>query len=1534
MLTGPVTSRARGPWRFDASAVLSAIVSTSSVLPSGFGPATSAWFASAFSAPTPVQTEGWARIASGDHTLLIAPTGSGKTLAAFLWAIDKLGGLPEDADAGVRVLYISPLKALIYDIERNLRAPLVGIAQAAGRLGVPFRAPVVSVRTGDTPQRERAAFKKRPGSVLVTTPESLYLILGSQARETLRTVHTVVVDEVHAVAPTKRGAHLALSLERLDALCEAPPQRVGLSATVRPVGDVAHYLAGGRDVSIVDTSARPHLDLQIVVPVRDLERPTPPPVEAPALDIYDPEDVAASEGKDYSADGMGYGAFQQAAPKRGIWPAIQPKLLDLVLAHRSTIIFVNSRSLCERLARSLNELAGVDSGPPLVRAHHGSVSHVQRSEIEESLKAGTLRGIVATSSLELGIDMGAVDLVIQVESPRSTARGLQRVGRSGHQVGALSRARIFPKYRGDLLEAAVVAGRMLEGDLEPIRVPQNTLDVLAQHIVAMVSVRDWGLVELESVVKRAWSFRDLSRDALVATLDMLSGRYPSTEFADLRPRLNWDRETDTLRGRRGSRALALQNAGTIPDRGLFAVHLGPDGPRVGELDEEMVHETRPGETFVLGASTWRIQEITRDRVVVTPAPGEPGRMPFWHGDGPGRPIELGRAIGSFLRELGGKGDAGARAWLTKTLPLDEFAVENLLAYVQEQKEATGTLPTDRAITVERFRDELGDWRVCILTPFGARVHAPWAIALEATLGQDAGMVVRAMWSDDGIVLRLADTGEDELVLPDLDSLVPDPGDVEDLVVEQLGDSPLFASLFRENAGRALLLPRKRMGKRTPLWAQRLRSQSLLGVARQYPAFPIVLETYRACLQDHFDLPSLVELLRDIRARKVRIEAVETPSASPFARSLVYRYVAEYMYEGDAPAAERRAQALTLDRDLLRDLLGQEQLRELLDDGELAALEAELQCLPEGRQARHDDGLHDLLRRLGELDSDEVAERCDPAMDVPEALARLERDRRIAAVRVAGVARWVAVEDVALYRDAFGVVLPPGLPQAFLATVDRPLSELLRRYARTHGPFPPGDAARRWGITVQALSVAAAPLLAAGTLLVGGFRPRGQGDEWCAPEVLRALRRKTLAKLRGEVAPVEAPALARFLCEWQGIEAPGSDERRGSMDRLRAVVAQLEGLPLPFSELEDRILPARVPGFTPRMLDELGASGEVVWVGRGALGGTDGRIALYRRTRLGILCPADETGPPQDPLLATIVEHLGRAGASFTVDLQLAAGEIPSKELREALWDLVWEGRITNDTFAALRALGSKGGGGGRRSKRRGRAPGLGSGGRWSLVDRLRFRVPSDTERAHALALGLLERWGLVSREAASAESVPGGFSSLYGVYSAMEDGGKVRRGWFCEGLTGAQFAFPGAVDRLRKVRRPGEEAHVRLLAASDPANPWGSILPWPTTNGDPRHAARSGPRRVAGASVVLVDGAPVIYLSRGGKRLLTFPAADDVEVLSLALTVLPGAARAAPGRAMTVESIDGEPARASTRTDALLGAGFVLDYRGLTIEEN
>jgi len=1503
-----------------------------------FNAATAAWFREAFDGPTAVQEQGWAEIADGRHTLLISPTGSGKTLAAFLWAISRVTELPEDAEPGVRVLYLSPLKALAYDVERNLRAPLIGIGRAAARLGQPFRAPRIGVRTGDTTSSERRRQLKDPGEIFVTTPESLYLILGGKAAARLRTVHTVIVDEIHVMAGTKRGAHLALSLERLAQVADVRPQRIGLSATVRPVEDVAHWLGGSRNVgskdgvAIVDTSAKPALDLEIVVPMEDMAR------RAPVPEFSAGEVVGGGESgpvlMDFARDGMGAGAFQDPG-RAGVWSQIHPKLLELIRAHRTSILFVNSRGLCERMARRLNELAEED----LVRAHHGSVSHAKRAEIEEGLKEGRLRGIVATSSLELGIDMGTVDLVVLVESPGATARGLQRVGRAGHGVGETSIGRLFPKWRGDLLEAAVVARRMQEGRLEPISVPRNALDVLAQQIVAMCAVRPWTVDELESTARAAFPYADLSRDALVSVLDMLSGRYPSTDFADLRPRLNWDRERDVLAPRPGAKMIAAVNAGTIPDRGLYAVQIAPDGPRVGELDEEMVHESRVGETFVLGASTWRVEGIERDRVLVSPAPGQPGKMPFWHGEGPGRPIELGRAVGEFLREFSEQPDDRTVDWLQGRSPLDVRAARNLDAYLREQLEATGALPTDRTIVVERFRDELGDWRVCLHTPFGARVHAPWALAMESALSGAAGFDIQATWTDDGIVLRFADIEGTGAGLPSEDALIPDPDDVEDRVVEQLAQSALFASMFRENAARSLLLTRAKPGQRMPLWAQRVKSSNLLAAAKQYPAFPVILETYRSCLADHFDLDALREVLSGIRRRDIKLELVETDTPSPFARSLVIRLVASHMYEGDAPLAERRAQALNLDRNLLRELLGHDELRELLDLEIIEQVERELQCLTADRRVRNADALHDLLRRLGDLGDEEAGLRSE--VHPGEWLLDLQDQRRVACVRVAGAPRWVAVEDVARYRDALGAMPPPGLPSVFLEPSADPVIELLRRYSRTHGPFTTVEIAARFGMMPAAVSPLLAGLQAKGDLLRGGFRPGRVGDEWCAQDVLRRIRRRTLAKLRGEVAPVDSAVLGRFLVGWQGVVAdkPGVHVPKRGRIALEDALDQLEGLPLSFKELEGRILPSRVPDFRPEMLDELGATGDLLWVGRGALGTTDGRVSLHRPDRPALLPSPEEL--PDSPLHEALLTHLRTRGASFLTALLAVDPGLPASEVLSALWDLVWAGGVTNDTFGPLRNLGrvrraakrsASAAGRGRRppAGRRGlRARSLpGAGGRWYLTDFLTPSSANDTERAHALAVTLLERYGVVSREAAKAESIPGGFTSIYRVLQAMEEGGRARRGWFVDGLGGAQFALPGAVDRLRAARRLGDEPEVRVLAATDPANVYGSLLSWPTG----RNETVATAKRLPGATVVLVDGRLILHLGAARTKLTTFASDDDERDLPAALHALYWVGRRARVREIRIERIDGEPALASPLRPALARAGFTEEIRGLTLD--
>ena len=1561
------------------------------------------WFGDSFPAPTRVQELGWPVLTRGRNALLVAPTGSGKTLAAFLWAIDRLSfDRPETCaeaaarEPGVRVLYVSPLKALVYDIDRNLEAPLVGVRRSARKSGVPVRPVTVDVRTGDTTPQERRRQLRRPGEILVTTPESLFLILGSQAAANLRTVETVIVDEVHTMVATKRGAHLALSLERLAELTgDREPQRIGLSATVRPMDLAAEFLGGDRPVEVVDASAPPNIDLQVVVPVADMEAPPVP--------------EALADGEDPPR------GFETS----GLWPSIFPRILDAVRRHRSTIVFVNSRSLCERLAQRLNDLAALDdrscdtddpapgwrvpastanqslrpsSGggmEPLARAHHGSISHEQRREIEESLKAGRLRCIVATSSLELGIDMGAVDQVLLVEAPGSTARGLQRVGRAGHAVGERSRGLIFPKFRGDLLECAVTAMQMQRGAIESMRMPENPLDVLAQQVVAMCCDRERSVDDLLAVARRARPYRGLTRGVLTTVLDMLVGRYPSEEFADLRPRLSWDRGRGVLTARRGAALLVRMNAGTIPDRGMFTVHLGPDGPRLGELDEEMVYESRAGDTFLLGASAWRVTDITRDRVIVRPAPGEPGRMPFWHGDGPGRPVELGRALGAFLRELGRRDADDARRFLAEETPLDPYAAANLYAYVEEQRDQTGTLPTDRAVTIERFRDEIGDWRVCILTPFGARIHAPWAMALERRIGERYGFEVQTLWTDDGLALRFADMGD----LPPAHEFLLDPEEVEDLVVEQVAASPMFASRFRENAARALLLPRNRPGKRTPLWQQRQRSKNLLSVVRRYPDFPVLLETYRECMSDLFDLSGLVDLMRQIENGEVRIDDVETPAPSPFARSLVFAYEERFLYDNDAPAAERRAQALTLDRELLRELLGTSSLKELLDREVIQTVADELQGLAPDRRLRHEDDLYDLLRRTGGLTQGEAEARIPG--DAGDWLAELERQKRAVEVEFGdgGQRIWVATEDAALYRDALGAVLPHGLPADLLAARPAPLEALVRRFARSRGPFASADAAGRFGLPQGAIEPLLGALEDAGSLVRGEFRSGRDGFEWCDRETLRQIKRRTLAKLRREAEPVDGPALARFLGRWQGTgegvaatsppaprdrtrPATGASTVSGrTLGHLEEAVAQLEGLPLSWRTLVDGILPSRVPGFRVEMLDLLATAGELLWVGRGRLGPRDGRVAVYGRDRFGLLVrggaePATETadatgggtgdGPEArwtEGLHQAVLQRLETHGACFTFDLVrgvVGAGDWGETEVEAAIWDLVWAGRITNDTFLPLESLGKsrrpaaerrprgqpRGWRGGRSpgasarpfSPRRGRAATL-AGGRWSLVADLAApgEPVSDTEWAHATATMLLDRYGVVAAETVRAENVPGGFEALYPVLREMEEVGYLRRGYFVHGLAGRQFALPVAVERLRRERRaPGNRGPIQVLPAVDPANPWGAVMPWPQlgSEADPR---RAGPRRIPGAWLVLRAGTPCLVLEAGGQGVWTFAALGGDPAPKEAWAALRDLAGRRRRRSLRLLRIDGGPAAESSWAPTLDACGFEKDPDGYRV---
>nr|WP_281689698.1 ATP-dependent helicase [Pseudonocardia thermophila] len=1601
----------------------------------GFSPATAAWFRGAFDAPTAAQEGAWRAAQAGKHALVVAPTGSGKTLAAFLWALDRLAAEspPEEPAHRCRVLYVSPLKALAVDVQRNLRSPLAGIRQAAQRLGLPVPEITVGMRTGDTPAEERRSFARTPPDVLVTTPESLFLLLTSAAREALRGVRTVIVDEVHAVAGTKRGAHLALSLERLDALLPRPAQRVGLSATVRPIDEVATFLAGARPVEVVAPPTPKTIEISVEVPVPDLSALD----ERPAPGSSEEEVVGSAAG---------------TAVRPSIWPAVERRLLELVRAHRSTIVFANSRRLAERLTARLNELAAEEaaageaagedivdlgefpaeaigasgtggSAPPIVaKAHHGSMAREQRILVEEELKSGRLPCVVATSSLELGIDMGAVDLVVQVEAPPSVASGLQRVGRAGHQVGAVSRGVVFPKYRGDLVSCAVVAERMAGGAIESLRYPRNPLDVLAQQIVAMVAMDTWSVADLAAVVRRAAPFAALPDSALHAVLDMLAGRYPSEEFGELRARITWDRVTDRLSARPGAQRLAVTSGGTIPDRGLFTVTTpgGADGSgsRVGELDEEMVYESRVGDVFLLGTSTWRVEDITHDRVIVTPAPGQPGRMPFWRGESIGRPLELGRAVGAFVREMSGLDEETARE-RAAAAGLDEWATDNLIAYLREQREATRQVPSDRTILVERFRDELGDWQVVVHSPFGSQVNGPWALAISARLRERRGVDARAAAADDGIVLRLPDAVDESgaEVVPTAEDILLDPGEVEQIVVAELGSSSLYAARFRECAARALLLPRRDPKRRTPLWQQRQRAAQLLAVASKYEGFPITLEAMRECVQDVYDLPGLTQLMSDVAARRVRVVEVQTPAPSPFARSLLFGYVGMFLYELDAPLAERRAAALALDSTLLAELLGTEAIRELLDPAVLAEVEQSLQRLTPQRHARDVEGAADLLRFLGDLTAEEAAQRGV----AEEWLRELEAARRAVRVRIAGEERWLAIEDCGKVRDALGTALPVGVPEAFTEPVPDPLGDLLLRYARTHGPFPATAAARRFGLGVAVVGGVLDRLVGAGRLVRGELRPGGEGVEYCDAEVLRRLRRASLARLRAEVEPVEPRALGRFLPTWQGVQsAPtgnGVPRRRirrapGPEDVL-GVVEQLAGAPLPASALESLVLPARLPGYSPALLDELTAAGEVTWTGCGTLPGNDGWLAVAPSDVADLLLPDPEPDAVSTPvhraLLAALgkpdpgtrIEHTG--AALFFRPLADAAGRIlldagepaPSDDvLVAALWDLVWAGLLTNDTLAPLRARLS----GGRSTHRPRRSPARGryaqlraarpamptrSGpptvaGRWALV---MDREPDPTRRMHARAESFLERHGVLTRGALGTERVTGGFSGVYRVLRAMEDSGRVRRGYVVEGLGAAQFAVPGAIDRIRALARPvGEETPPApppappvnppaprwqpataepaaeeptsrwtpepgwerpppptapsprttgppavVLAAADPAQPYGAALPWPATVGDTTHR----PGRKAGALVVLVDGAPAMYVERGGRSLLSFT--TDRAELAAAARALAGAVHEGWLGSLAVAKADGEASLTSDVAEVLTEAGFRVTPKGLRL---
>lgn len=1565
------------------------------------------WFVSTFGSPTAAQDAAWTAIGGGHHSLVIAPTGSGKTLAAFMYAIDRLfieqtetfTPAPENArrpTTKTRVLYISPVKALGADVQRNLSLPLQGIMQERQRRGDANVGLTVGLRTGDTPVAERARLVRKPPDILITTPESLFLMLTSRAREALRDVSTIIIDEIHAVAGTKRGSHLSLSLERLEALLEKPAQRIGLSATVHPVEQVAEFLGGERPVTVVAPPSMRHLDVRIVVPVEDMSN-------IPEQD--------SGENADNGRPGS-------------IWPHVEASILDQVLSRRSTIVFANSRGVAERLTARLNEayaarLAGTgqtastgDGRPPaqyessagstqaradgvaatIARSHHGSVSKEHRAEIEQALKSGELRCVVATSSLELGIDMGLVDLVIQVSAPPSVASALQRVGRAGHQVGGISTGLVFPRTRREVIDSTVIVDAMLSGRIEAIAPPRNPLDVLAQQTVAAVAMEPLDVDAWYATVRRAAPYLTLPRTAFDATLDMLAGRYPSDDFSGFRPRLIWDRETGQLSARPGAQQLAVTSGGTIPDRGMFSVVL-PEGEeragsrRVGELDEEMVYESRVNDVITLGATSWRIQEITRDQVVVIPAPGRSARLPFWRGDGIGRPAELGEAIGAFLRQLeldisGTDGTPlpgpGTQTQL-EAIGLDENAIGNMLALVSEQRAATGVLPTDRTLIIERCHDELGDWRLILHSPYGRRVHEPWALAIAQRIRERWKIDPAVVSSDDGIVARLPDTGR----VPGAELFLFDPDKLRRTVTVAVGGSALFAARFRECAARALLLSRRTPGRRSPLWQQRLRAGQLLEIAQGYPEFPILIETARECLQDVYDLDALDKVMGRLNTGTIQFVDVTTEVPSPFAADLLFGYVAQFMYETDAPMAERRASMLALDSALLGELLGQVELSKLLDPLVMDQLNQELQRLAAGYRAKGKEGVADLLRELGPLCTQDVAARLDNEADEAATfLSSLEAERRIILVRIGAREHWASIEDAGRLRDALGVALPDGLPAAFLETTVEPLRGLLARFARTRGPFTTGDAASAFGLGVSVVGAALREIVEQGKLLSGHFRinrsakfSRDTGPlaqhEWVSDEVFRRLRIRSLQAAREGTQPVPRQAYTRLLLERQGLVADASQRAavkgwnpaRGALEGQEGVlqvIEQLAGLPLPASVWERQILPARVRDYTPEMLDGLLSSGTVLWSGHGRLGNDDGLVALHLQEfapeTLSMAAHASDA-PDMSPLQHAILELLADGGAYFVrqlvaqVQIKLArdypvphdSPDMLPDNLHTALWDLAWAGCITNDTWTPLRALAKVAQQPRPRalsSRRRRGLRGLPSAavsdafhsglnaatlaGRWSLI---RTDPLPDTVQALAWTEGLLDRYAVVTRNVTVYENVPGGFSALQPVFRGMEDTGRVIRGRFVLGLGAAQFAERTTVDRLRELAEQTPSVPTPVaLSAVDPGNPFGTILPWPA------HVSLMRPARRAGALVVIDGGHLVIYLPQGGRQLFTYIDPNDAtqtEVIAAALAALSTALSRDKRNRFTLELVDDVPVRMSKLAPALKVIGFSSAPKGL-----
>jgi ATP-dependent Lhr-like helicase len=1468
-----------------------------------FLPPVQQWFRRALGEPTPAQRLGWPAIRRGEHTLILAPTGSGKTLAAFLACLDGLWR-QESLPRGVRILYVSPLKALNNDISRNLQAPLTGVAEEAHRLGYPLPLIETGVRTGDTPGAERQRHLRRPPHVLITTPESLHLLLTSRGREMLRGVTHCIVDEIHALCPNKRGVFLTLLLERLEELTTRGFVRIGLSATQRPLSEVARFLGGAasgpdgafhpRLVTVVDAGLRKDLDLQVVTPVAE------------------------------------FGPL----PEKSVWPSIYRLLEEEIRRHRSTIVFANNRRTVERITAHLNE------NEEIARAHHGSVSLEARQATEETLKQGRLPAVVATASLELGIDMGAVELVCQVESPGSVARGLQRVGRAGHLVGQKSKGRLLAKIQSDLLEQAVLAREMAAGRVEELRLPANCLDVLAQQVVAMVAVEDWGVADLYRVVRRAYPYRDLSPQAFDTVLEMVSGRYRfrrestdgepagrgrGTALGALQPRISWDRVHNRLHALPGSRSLALVSGGVIPDTGQYPVYLG-NGVRLGELDEEFVYERRVGDTFLLGTNAWRLESIEVDRVLVTPAEGAPALVPFWRGEQGGRSHALGQALGAFLRELAGRLDSpDCRAWLEGEYYLAPAAARNLLGYVQRQLVRGGRLPTDRTLVIEAARDPLGDWQVILLSPLGSKLHFALRLVLEAVLYERLGYRPQCLHHDDGILLRFADT--DEPLLDLFAGLTAE--NCEPHLLQALGESALFALRFRQNAARALLLPRNSPGKRAPLWLQRLRGRDLLQVARRHPDFPIVAETFRECLHDHLDLPHLQELLADIGAGRVEVVTRRVEFPSPFAAGLLFAFTAANMYQFDESQADP-GRTTGLDPHLLAQLVAPQRQGHLLDPRAIHQVERRLRGL--GQPPRSSAEMAEWLRRLGDLTPDELEGPMAGFLEELESQGRVRRCLLPATDDHAPPLRWILAEEEELYRRAFG--LEQARPEEMRAAAEA----ILERFLETHALVGLADVLRRYpfepGWTQRQLEEWAGS---------GRLVPVQRGGdsatvEWSAPANLDQVQRGSLALLRSEVATCPPFQFADFVLRWQGLHP---EARPGAHDTLTEVLGRLEGISLPAELWEQAVFPGRVTGYQPRSLDEALASGDWVWACQNAGESGPGLLAFWNRAHLEELPPpASGERPGSESNTDQVLEQLRRRGALFVPEIARAIDSAPSR-VRASLWSLLRQGHVTNDRFDVIRKgeepTPESGDGGGRPPDpgRRGllalrrRAPLRRPEGRWSLLS---WGRPDPEAHAVFLASVLLHRYGVAARELALLDPGMLPWRVLYEVLSRMELAGEVRRGYFVEGLSGAQFALPEAARQLQGLALPSAAAAPVLLVHSlDPANLYGSGAPFdiPLLDGGSRPLVRR-----PGNWLVLRAGRPVLIAEQQGKRLTALPSASRDDVAA-AVACLPGILASDRGLAarskLVVSEWNGQPVTATEGQELLAAVGFVRDYQEMTL---